>query len=133
MNTEDLKSAPVNQWASSIFWLIPLALLFGVLLVVASFALINWALPDEDAKFLKNLFGLTIGGSTGGAALSGAIGFVQRSLRLTEAKVQNQLTEAVSSSVTESVAGLVPEEYRSLANELLFHDTVPRGAVKDSE
>ena len=90
MKTENLKEPPVSQWRVSIFWMIPAALIGGILLIVASFALVNWALPSEDAQMLKSLFGITIGGSSGGVAVSSAIGWVKRSLNLTDAKTQEQ-------------------------------------------
>lgn len=69
--------------------MIPLSLVFAVLLVVAAFALVNWALPAEDAKMLKSLFSVAIGTSASGVSVLNGWGFVKRSLDLTNAKVQS--------------------------------------------
>jgi hypothetical protein len=105
--TEDLHTPPASQWASSIFKMALASPILGVFIVIAAYWLCDTILPPgESTEQLKQMIA---GGIIGGSFISsagGAIGLVQRSLKLTDAKIKMQTPAELPDSIQAGVVNM---------------------------
>ena len=129
MNSEPLNEAPVPQWRSS---QAALTLLSPIVAGVATL-LVTWIayriLPADVAKEQLVPINASIAIAGGGASLTGAVGFVQRGLKLTTARIKGQEVSVMGNPIT----ALQPLQALSVPGLALEREIVQVGTAPENQ